>query len=126
MPNLLAAYRMTQKAAGVGFDWPDHFSVMEKIDEELAELRTELAEAADPTTSSQVRDELGDLLFTIANLARHLGLDPEAVLAGANKKFRRRFNRMEEDLAAKHLSLADLDLAAMERAWDAAKKADLE
>lgn len=126
LPNLLAAYRMTQKAAGVGFDWPDHFSVMEKIDEELAELRTELAKAADPTSSPQVRDELGDLLFTVANLARHLGLDPEAVLAGANAKFRRRFNRMEEDLTAKDLSLAELDLAAMERAWDAAKKADLE
>jgi uncharacterized protein YabN with tetrapyrrole methylase and pyrophosphatase domain len=117
---------MTQKASGVGFDWPDHFSVMEKIDEELAELRTELAKTADPTSSHQVRDELGDLLFTVANLARHLGLDPEAVLAGANAKFRRRFNRMEEDLAAKDLSLAELDLAAMERAWDAAKKADLE
>lgn len=126
LPNLLAAYRMTQKAAGVGFDWPDHLSVLEKIDEELAELRTEIAKTADPTSSPQVRDELGDLLFTVANLARHLGLDPEAVLAGANAKFRRRFNKMEEGLAAKDLSLAELDLETMERAWDVAKKADLE
>lgn len=126
LPALLAAYRMTQKAAGVGFDWPDHLSVLEKIDEELAELRQELAEAENPMSSPEVRDELGDLLFTMANLARHLGLDPEAVVAGANAKFRRRFNRMEEDLAAKDLSLAELDLDAMERAWDAVKKADLE
>jgi len=126
LPALLAAYRMTQKAAGLGFDWPDHVSVMDKVDEELEELRTELAKAADPRSNAQVRAELGDLLFTLANLARHLGLDPEAVLAGANAKFRRRFDRMEAELAAQDLSLAELDKEAMESAWTAAKKADQE
>ena len=126
MPALLAAYRMTQKAAGVGFDWPDHRSVMDKVDEELEELRTELDRAADPRASPRVRAELGDLLFTLANLARHVGLDPEAVLAGANAKFRRRFNRMETELAAQDLSLAELDREEKENAWSAAKKADRE
>ena len=126
LPALLSAYRMTQKASGVGFDWPDHTSVMKKVDEELEELRAELTAAADPKTSPEVREELGDLLFTVANLARHLGLDPEAVLAGANSKFRRRFRQMEESLAAKDLSLAELQPDAIDRAWIAAKKADLE
>lgn len=126
LPALLAAYRMTQKAAGIGFDWPDPLAVLDKVDEELAELRVELAEAEDPMSSPRVAGELGDLLFTMANLARHLGLDPEAAVAGANAKFRRRFKRMEEDLAAQALSLAEMDLETMERAWDAAKKADLE
>jgi len=126
LPGLLAAYRMTQKAAGVGFDWPDHLSVMKKIDEELTELRAELAEAEDPGANPRVREELGDLLFTMANLARHLDLDPEAVIAGANAKFRRRFHRMEKILAAEDLSLAELDLDAMERAWETAKKAALD
>ena len=126
LPALLAAYRMTQKAAGIGFDWPDPLAVLEKVDEELAELRLELAEAEDPMSSPRVADELGDLLFTMANLARHLGLDPEAAVAGANAKFRRRFNKMEEDLAAQDLSPAEMDLETMERAWDAAKKVDLE
>lgn len=126
LPALLAAHRMTQKAAGVGFDWPDHASVMEKVDEELEELRTELDGPVDPRSSSRVADELGDLFFTLANLARHLGLDAEAVLAAANARFRRRFGRMEADIATRDLSLAELDMETMETAWAAAKKADQE
>jgi len=124
LPALLTAYRMTQKAAGVGFDWHDPETVMLKVDEELAELRSELSDTAEIQANPAVRAELGDLLFTLANLSRHLGLDPEAALASANTKFRRRVERMETDLAQQGQSLANLDDEAMERAWQAAKKAD--
>ena len=125
LPALLAAYRMTQKAAGVGFDWPDHTAVLEKLEEELQELRIELAATQDPTSNPRVRDELGDLLFSIANLARHLGFDPESVAASANAKFRRRFHQMERELVAQGRSLAEADLETMEEAWALAKKTDL-
>jgi len=87
LPALLAAYRLTQKAAGVGFDWPDAGAVLAKVDEETAELREALAGG----DREALREEVGDLLFTLANLARKLDLDPEAALAAANLKFRRRF-----------------------------------
>ncbi|MEE2776146.1 MAG: nucleoside triphosphate pyrophosphohydrolase, partial [Acidobacteriota bacterium] len=93
LPSLLAAYRMTQKAAGVGFDWPEPQAVMDKVDEELAEVR----EALDGDRE-ELREEIGDLLFTVANLARHLEIDPEAALARANLKFRHRFEYIEETL----------------------------
>ena len=124
LPALVAAYRMTQKAAGVGFDWSDPLSVMDKVEEELREMRDELAADMSPDSNPGVRDELGDLLFTLANLARHLDLDPEAVLAGANTKFRRRFETMERELAARGLSLVKLDQGELEEAWIRAKKAD--
>lgn len=124
LPSLLAAYRMTQKAAGVGFDWPDAQAVMKKVDEELDELRAEVAQAADPKSKPRVGAELGDLLFTLANLARHLDLDPEAVLAAANAKFRVRFQIMEKGLADQGHSLAELDLEAMDRAWTRAKESE--
>ena len=124
LPALLAALRMTQKAAGVGFDWPDPAAVLDKVNEELAELRHELdmQEGAEPT--AEVEEELGDLLFTLANLSRHLGMDPEAVLARANAKFRRRFGLMETALGRQGTSLADLDMDAMEAAWQTAKELD--
>ena len=143
LPALLAAYRMTQKAAGVGFDWPDAHSVLAKVDEELAELRESLAgwaaresaplasgspRAAGSGGDASARDrrraaeELGDLLFTLANLGRHLGIDPEAALAGANAKFAQRFRRVEADLATRGRSLAEADLAEMDRLWEAAKE----
>src|SRR6185369_4483712 len=87
LPALLAAYRLTQKAAGVGFDWPDAGAVLKKVDEETAELRDALAVG----NRDAMREEIGDLLFTLANLARKLDLDPEAALAGTNRKFRHRF-----------------------------------
>ena len=115
---------MTQKAAGVGFDWSDPLSVMDKVEEELHELRDELATHMSPESNPGVRDELGDLLFTLANLARQLDLDPEAVLAGANAKFRRRFETMERELAARGLSLVKLDQGELEEAWIRAKRAE--
>jgi len=120
LPALTAAYRMTQKAAGVGFDWPDAGAVLAKLEEELGELRHSLAEG-DRTAQSE---ELGDLLFTIANLARKLDLDPEAALAQTNLKFRRRFAAVEAGLTAKGRQLGEASLAEMDALWEEAKRGE--
>ncbi len=125
LPALTAAYRMTQKASGVGFDWPDAAQVLAKIDEELAELRAALAaptDPADPSTRDAVREEVGDLLFTVANLARKLDVDPEGALAQTNLKFRRRFAAVEAGLAERGQTLGRATLAEMDALWEAAKK----
>ena len=123
MPALLAAYRVTQKAAGVGFDWPDAGAVLEKLDEELAEVRAEIAapESDAEARKARLRDEVGDLLFTVANLARKLEVDPEAALAGTLLKFRRRFAHVEATLAERGRHLADATLEEMDALWDEAK-----
>jgi ATP diphosphatase len=118
LPALLAAYRLTQKAAGVGFDWPDAALVLDKAEEEIAELRQALA-AGD---RNAVREEVGDLLFTLANLARKLEVDPEAALAGTNRKFRERFARIEEGLEAQGKTAAEATLEEMDALWEAAKR----
>jgi ATP diphosphatase len=119
-PALLAAYRLTQKAAGVGFDWDDAQEVLVKIDEEIAELREALG--AKPAPTQEVREELGDVLFTVANLARKLDLDPEAALAQANRKFRTRFGEIERALAARGQRLDTASRDELERLWEAAKR----
>jgi nucleoside triphosphate diphosphatase len=131
LPALLGAYRMTQKASGVGFDWPDAQGVLAKLDEEIAELRAELdapdADAADATGGAggagrgRVAEELGDLLFTAANLARKLSIDPEAALAAANRKFRHRFDHVERGLAARGKTPDQATLEEMDALWEAAK-----
>jgi nucleoside triphosphate diphosphatase len=118
LPALLAAYRLTQKAAGVGFDWPDAGAVLDKAEEEIAEVRGALA-AGD---KAAVREEVGDLLFTLANLARKLDVDPEAALAGTNRKFRTRFAAVEQGLAAKGKTAAEATLEEMDELWEAAKE----
>jgi len=120
LPALLAAYRMTQKAAGVGFDWESPDAVLDKVEEEIGELRQALASGRDAAES--VRAELGDLLFSLANFARHLGIDPEATLAGANRKFRQRFALIEAGLSAQGKSLDQATLAEMELLWQEAKR----
>jgi len=119
LPALVAAYRLTQKAAGVGFDWPDAEAVLAKLHEELDEVRAEMRAAA---AKERLREELGDLLFAVANLARHLEVDPEAALAQANLKFRARFAHVERGLAARGKSLADSTLAEMDELWEEAKR----
>jgi ATP diphosphatase len=123
LPALLAAYRLTQKAAGVGFDWPDAAAVLAKVDEETAELRAALALGARAGAEARhaVAEEVGDLLFTLANLARKLDVDPEAALAAANLKFRRRFARIEAGLAARGKSPAEATLDEMDELWEEAK-----
>ncbi|MCB1055312.1 MAG: nucleoside triphosphate pyrophosphohydrolase [Acidobacteria bacterium] len=129
LPALTGAYRISQKVAGVGFDWPDTGGVLDKIDEELAEVREALAEAAAAGEESagreqaRVREEIGDLLFSVANLARKLDIDPEAALAATNLEFRRRFAHVERRLVERHRPLGEADLDEMEELWQEAKKA---
>jgi ATP diphosphatase len=124
LPALLAAYRLTQKASGVGFDWPDAAAVLAKVDEETAELKAALAIPGATANKAAVREELGDVLFTLANLARKLDLDPEAALAAANLKFRRRFEAVESGLAERGKSPAEATLAEMDELWEKAKADD--
>ncbi len=124
LPALLGAYRLTQKAAGVGFDWPAAAEVLAKAEEEIDELRRALAAGAAGAAGAApaVREEVGDLLFTVANLARKLEIDPEAALAAANRKFRRRFEHVERGLAARGQRLGEATLAEMDALWDEAKR----
>ena len=117
LPALTRALKLTNRAARVGFDWPDAEQVLAKLDEEIQEVRAELSDA-DPAS---LTDEVGDLLFVVANLARKLGLDPEACLRHANDKFFRRFNAMERDFEALAKSLSELTLAEMEAGWQRVK-----
>ena len=121
LPALTRAEKLSRRAARVGFDWPDVDAVLDKLDEEVAELRAELP-AADP---ARLADELGDMLFVLANLARKLGLDPETCLRGANDKFGRRFGAVEQSLAALGRTPAEASLAEMETAWQAAKSDEM-
>jgi len=118
LPALTRAAKLTARAGRVGFDWPDAPAVLDKLDEEVAELRAELP-GADP---DRLADEVGDMLFVVANLARNLGLDPEACLRAANAKFARRFNAVERRLAEAGQSPADATLDAMETLWAAVKR----
>lgn len=117
LPALTRGLKITNRAARVGFDWPDAAHVLEKLEEEIVELRAELP-AADPV---RLADEVGDILFVAANLARKLGLDPETCLRGANDKFSRRFAAVEHRLATDGLALADATLERMESEWQAVK-----
>jgi ATP diphosphatase len=117
LPALTRAEKLTARAARVGFDWPDAAAVLDKFAEEIAELRAELPDA-DPR---RLADEMGDLLFVLANLARKLDLDPEACLRAANAKFARRFGAVEAALAAEGRLPAEATLDEMEAAWQAAK-----
>jgi ATP diphosphatase len=120
LPALTRANKLARRAARVGFDWPDADAVLDKLEEEAAELRAELP-AADP---ARLADEVGDLFFVLANLARKLDLDPEECLRAANAKFERRFTGVEQRLAARGLSPADAGLEAMEAEWQAVKAAE--
>lgn len=122
LPALTGAYRLGQKVAGVGFDWPDEAGVLDKIEEERAELAAELAR--EPRDRAALTHELGDLLFATAQLARRLRIDPEAALARANLRFRDRFTRMEAEAAGDGRALQDLDIDALEASWQRAKVDD--
>ena len=125
MPGLTRAVKLTAKAAKVGFDWPDTGPVFDKLAEELTELKTEIATPdAEPDRQSKIAAEFGDLLFVMANLARHLGVDPEDALRGANAKFTRRFASIEDRLAADGRTPLQSTLAEMDRLWDEAKQAE--
>lgn len=116
LPALLRASKLQKKAAKVGFDWPDEAGVIDKIKEEVREVEAALDEAS-------FEEELGDLLFSVVNLARKRKLDPELLMADANRKFEERFAMMEQRLAAGGGSLEEASLDEMEAAWQASKAA---
>ncbi len=120
LPALLRAYEVSAKAAKTGFDWVAPADVMDKIEEEVGELRAEV-DAGRLLDPDRAEDELGDVLFAIANLARKLGLEPEAALRRATGKFTRRFTAMEATLAAEGRRLADLSPSEMEASWQRQK-----
>lgn len=117
LPALLRAVKLQNRAARVGFDWPDAGDVLDKITEEAAEL----VEARDTLGQAEIDEEFGDLLFVMANLGRHLGVDAEAALRRANAKFVRRFEAVEAKLKARGKRPEDSDLAEMDALWDSAK-----
>jgi len=117
LPALLEATKLGSKAAKAGFDWPDVRGLFDKVQEEVVELETELA--APEVEADKVASELGDLLFTVVNLARHLHVDPEFALRETNAKFRRRFAAMEATSAK---PLEELPAESLEKLWDAAKE----
>ena len=120
LPALTEAVKLTRRAARVGFDWPNAPAVLDKLQEEIAELSAELPAA----NTTRLADEMGDILFVAANLARKLGLDPEACLRQASAKFTRRFEGVEAALAAEGLTPGDATLEQMEQHWTAVKQTE--
>lgn len=124
LPALLKAQRTQEKAARVGFDWKDAQGPLAKIREELAELEEAVAASADTSRDPHVKDELGDLLFSVTNLARHLKADSESALANTTAKFARRFRAVEAGAKTAGRDLKDMTLAEMDALWDRAKAAE--
>jgi ATP diphosphatase len=118
LPALSRAAKLGARAARVGFDWPDARSVLDKVREEVDELQHELA----GSSVERAREELGDLLFALAQVSRHLGLDAEAALREANGKFERRFRHVEALLAREGRTPDDVDMARLETLWGVAKR----
>lgn len=143
MPSLMEAYKISSRAANVGFDWPNINGLFDKLTEETNELRHEVAQYPAPGPNPHARgvagssgatvpeelrerleDEVGDLLFVLVNIARYLSLDPESALRKTNRKFKRRFQHMEERLLAAGRTLPDATLEEMEKLWQEAKKSE--
>ncbi len=123
LPALLQSVRLQQKAAGVGFDWPSPEPVYDKVLEELRELR-DAAGSKDPGAGGRVAEEIGDLLFATVNLSRALGMDPEACLRKANRKFRDRFNAMAAMASREHTPMETMDLEELDRLWNRVKRSE--
>ena len=120
LPALMRSLKLQNRAVRAGFDWP---GIDDKIDEELGELRAEVTGGADDDPD-RIEDEMGDLLFTVVNLARRLNVDPETALRRCNAKFERRFRFMEDGLAAEGTPIQSVGLEQMERHWQRAKRAE--
>jgi nucleoside triphosphate diphosphatase len=121
MPALMQAVKLQQKAAKVGFDWPEVAPVFDKIREELDELE----EAMKQKSRLDVEEEMGDVLFAVSNLSRHLAVSPDVALNKTNTKFRRRFGRIESLVAVQNKNLADCSLEELDRYWEQAKREGL-
>jgi MazG family protein len=127
LPALTRAVKLQRRAAEVGFDWRSLTPVLAKAEEELAELKEAVSaepDAAGEVRLAKVKEEFGDLLFVMVNVARHLGVDPEAALRDANAKFVRRFRSIEQALAKEGRRCEDAALEEMDRLWDEAKEAE--
>jgi nucleoside triphosphate diphosphatase len=120
LPSLEMAYRLQERAAGVGFDWPDTRGPMEKVKEEVAELERETGKGARERV--RVEEELGDLLFAVVNLARKLAIDPRAALKRSNEKFIRRFEEIERLAGERGLELGRAILEELDRLWEEVKR----
>ena len=120
LPALMRAVKLQKRAARVGFDWPDAGAVLDKITEETAEL----VEARDKGDKAHLHEEFGDLMFVLANLARHLDIDPETALRDANAKFTRRFRSVEKALASEGRRPEQATLEEMDALWNDAKRAE--
>jgi nucleoside triphosphate diphosphatase len=120
LPALLAAYEIGNRAAATGFDWPAAHEVLDKIEEEVGELR----ETLEKQERERQEEELGDLLFAVTNLARKLGIEPEAALRAANRKFTSRFDAMQARLESRGRALGEATLDEMEHAWQAVKRGE--
>jgi ATP diphosphatase len=120
LPALTRALKLQQKASRVGFDWNDPRAVLAKIREEADEIEA----ALDDQDNTQAGAEVGDMMFAVVNLARHVEADPEAVLRATNAKFERRFAFIETALAADNKKPQDVSLAELDALWDAAKAAE--
>lgn len=118
-PALLEGLKLTKKAAKVGFDWENADQVFAKLDEELGELRS----AIEQKDENSVQEEIGDLLFVVVNLARKLGVEPETALKKTNRKFRKRFKFIEDDLRSRGKTVQESDLVEMDELWNKAKTA---
>jgi MazG family protein len=123
LPALVRAIKLQNRAARVGFDWPETRMVVDKIQEEMAELAAELVkrDKSGAKNDPEILDEFGDLLFVYANLARHLKLDPEEALRHANRKFERRFRRIEAFLRGEGKRPEDCSLDELDALWNRAK-----
>ena len=120
LPALLRAYELSARAAAVGFDWIKSADVVDKIEEEVRELR-EMTEN-EPSNAARIEEEMGDLLFSIVNLARKLGIEPEAALRLANEKFQTRFDGMEHQVRQEGRQWRELTLDEMEARWKEQKE----
>ena len=117
LPALLKAYRLQQKAARVGFDWEESGPVLDKVEEEWSEFKA----AVGTRKPEEIREELGDFLFSVVNLSRFLGLDPEDTLQQANAKFAGRFREMEEEARTRGVDIHSLDLEGLDELWQRVK-----
>ncbi|WDU59758.1 nucleoside triphosphate pyrophosphohydrolase [Pseudemcibacter aquimaris] len=122
LPALTRAVKLQKRAARVGFDWPETSQVVDKLNEEMAELSAELV--AENKDHDKIEEEFGDMMFVYANLARHLKIDPEQALKKANNKFTRRFNQIETEVENSDKSFDEYSLDELEEMWVKAKKAE--
>jgi MazG family protein len=122
LPSILAARKIQSTVSRVGFDWKDADGVMEKIREEIAELD----EAIHSKKTDAMEDEIGDLLFSVVNLARKCKVDPEAALRRTNRKFRKRFETIEKESKSRGISLEEMNLQEMDQIWEGSKHTEIE